>query len=277
MVCCLKKKPKPEEERTLEQDQCPSVFIAPLFDEGGVEAGLGGRVSELHGLPAYTLQDHNPPPSYWVQRDVHDTHHTTHYTYITYILSLMNIYMCICCLSHTQLNTLDLYILSLVNTVYSIFNYYSPKAKWIIVLVSTRWDLFVFIRVNLNLYVKILVYSSSHEYTSVVCCLSHTQHTTFIFSWGEDSTIFSISENVHFWWNMINGYLKIDATCTLLLLLSFRKTPSSTQKHHFHTLHSHRKHRLDRTTMTSSTRATHPMPQMHRLDFKVKLCLFNIM
>ena len=106
-----------------------------------------------------------------------------------------------------------------------------------------------------------------------MCCLSNTQHTTFIYSWGEDSMIFSISENVHFWWNMINGYLKIDATCTLLLLLSFRKTPSSTQKHHFHTLHSHRKHRLDRTTMTSSTRATHPMLQMHRLDFKVKLCL----
>ncbi|CAL8236289.1 unnamed protein product [Boreogadus saida] len=65
MVCCLKKKIKPEVEETLEQDLRPPVFISPLFEEGGVEALQGGRVSELHGPPAYALQDQNPPPPYW--------------------------------------------------------------------------------------------------------------------------------------------------------------------------------------------------------------------
>ncbi|KAJ3608113.1 hypothetical protein NHX12_025163, partial [Muraenolepis orangiensis] len=68
MIRCLKRKPRPDPGgESREHDRRPSVYIVPMLEEGRGEAGL--RVIQLQDLYPYTLEDHNPPPFYWIRLD----------------------------------------------------------------------------------------------------------------------------------------------------------------------------------------------------------------
>ena len=73
----------------------------------------------------------------------------------------------------------------------------------------------------------------------IKCSLLFITHNTPYLYIHEGNILSPFQGYVHFLPNMNNKYwsgdLKIDAACTLLLLLSFRKPPSSTQKHIIHT------------------------------------------